>query len=160
MPTDPRQDPVAYRRALLEADDEEPMDDEDLESELVASVDVLSPPTDSPACLFYASWLVEMEVGNGGFGQFALNALEWFPAAARAYDAFGLPDVAAVVRAAYAVAKVEEAQILAARATRDVGAAARFFTTTALAQFDEHYESLCVTPERVAYARAHRTDFC
>ena len=163
MPKVRRNDPIAYRRALLDADNEDPMDDEHLESELVQSFDCATDPTQldttaTPAALFYASWLVEMEVGNGGFGQFALNAYEWFSLAARGYDALGLPEVAEAIRAAHAVAKSEEAQIFDARGG-DVYAASRYFTGTALEPFDEHYDSLCVTAERVAFARAHRHDF-
>ena len=76
----------------------------------------------------------------------------------RAYDALGLPEVAAAIRPAHAVAKSAEAQIFAARGG-DVVAASSYFAGTALEPFDDHYDSLCVTAERVAFARAHRHEF-
>jgi hypothetical protein len=53
---------------------------------------------------YYASRLVQWEVGNGGFPQAIDNGLqEWFLSAAAAYDLFGKPEFANLIRKANAI---------------------------------------------------------
>jgi hypothetical protein len=53
---------------------------------------------------YYASRLVQWEVGNGGFPQAVDNGLQvWFSSAAIAYDIFGKPDFANLIRQANAI---------------------------------------------------------
>ena len=53
---------------------------------------------------YYASRLVQWEVGNGGFPQAIDNGLQvWFSSAAAAYDIFGKPEFANLIRKANAI---------------------------------------------------------
>jgi hypothetical protein len=49
---------------------------------------------------YYASRLLQWEVGNGGFAQAAYNVPEWFSHAARGYDELGHPEFAKLIRQA------------------------------------------------------------
>jgi hypothetical protein len=62
----------------------------------------------APVLHYFASRLIEREVGNGGFAQAADNALEWFGVAAAGYEAIGCFEAASRIRQVAAASESEE----------------------------------------------------
>jgi len=97
-----------YRRfkntsALMAADVEGSIEDDDFDYELwLALCEVIDEPSDAlrykePVWVYYASRLMEWEVGNGGFSQAAYNIPDWFQLASAAYSKLGLIDAANLI---------------------------------------------------------------
>jgi len=153
-------------RAILEKDEKEPMDDHDLDDAIWLSLcERISSPEhlkhfQPQVAVFYASYLMEHEVGNGGFAQAALNIPEWFELAAEAYRALGKSAVASLIMKVYQqLSKNEEI----ARKFRsgeiqweDYFADHSFNVYNKLVYESNEWE---ITTERIAYVRANREAF-
>ena len=80
---------------ILEQDETSPLNDDELDHRLwLVLFERISTPKDlhqfrQPVAVYYASRLMQFEVGNGGFAQAAFNIPEWFELAAAAYDSLG-----------------------------------------------------------------------
>ena len=112
--------------------------------------------------LRYATRMLEMEVGNGGFAQAVMNCPECFEPAARGYEILGKPGFAAFVRQANELAKLEGLRITNAR--RDgVERAFAYFREGVFREFDERLESIGwwnIREARLAYVKLHRDELC
>jgi len=64
--------------------------------------------------LYFATRVLEGEVGNGGFAQAAMNVPEWFETAAQSYEMLDRPTLAAFVREAAEAERLERERIDAA----------------------------------------------
>lgn len=88
---------------LMDADEKGELSDEDFDDALwLLLVDRIDSPADlarldRAVFVYFASRIMEWEVGNGGFAQAAYNIPEWFDAAASAYRELGLPDAASLI---------------------------------------------------------------
>jgi len=77
----------------------------------------------------YTTWLVDIEVNNGGFNQFFFNAYGQYAGLALAgYELLGAEDYAAVMRAAIATHEAERDTI------------ARYYDENTLESFSESYQ--------------------
>src|SRR5215813_172118 len=82
-------------REILTDDEESPIADEDLDDAVwLALCEKITAPSDLqrfqfPVTVYYASRLLQWEVGNGGFAQAAFNVPEWFELAAVGYRFLG-----------------------------------------------------------------------
>ena len=71
-------------REVLEQDEISPLDDDELEDAMwLVLCERISTPKDieqfqRPVAVYFASRLLQFEVGNGGFAQAAFNVPEWF----------------------------------------------------------------------------------
>jgi Domain of unknown function (DUF4375) len=115
-----------------------------------------------PVRVYFATRLVEWDVGNGGFAQAAMNYLAVFEHAAKGFESLGKPDIAALIRAAAKVAEREQANIDEARAGGVEGAVEYFREGDAFDEFDERLGDVGWFENgeaRLSYVRAHRDDF-
>jgi hypothetical protein len=113
-----------------------------------------------PVWVYYATRLLEGEVGNGGFAQAAMNIPEWFGLAARGNEILGKPELAAFIRGAGKLAW-SEAKCL--RKARDGGLedAFAYFREGNFEKFDRRLDEIgwWCDEERIAYVRANREAF-
>jgi Domain of unknown function (DUF4375) len=115
-----------------------------------------------PVRVYFATRLVEWDVGNGGFAQAAMNYLGVFENAATGFESLGKPDIAALIRAAAKVAESEQANIDEARAGGIEGAFEYFGEGDAFDEFDERLNEVGWFENgeaRLSYVRAHRDEF-
>jgi uncharacterized protein DUF4375 len=112
-----------------------------------------------PVRVYYASRLIEWEVGNGGFAQAAFNIPEWFEEAAWAYEILGKPECAYLIRRA-AVAAAEETERLD-KDSMSIEDAFEYFAESQLSEFDEELDAVGWWSDdvRTAYVRANRGAF-
>ncbi len=109
-------------REILERDwqGEYPNPDDLYDALWVAACGLKIPvPTDGqidPVTVYFATNVLELQVSNGGFAQAAMNVPEWFETAARSYELLDRPKLAAFVREAAEVERLERKRIDAARA--------------------------------------------
>ncbi|APW41770.1 DMP19 family protein [Rhodoferax saidenbachensis] len=91
---------------LLAADAKTPLVDSELDDQLwLLLCDRIRSPDDldglpSAIGVYYASRLLQWEVGNGGFSQAAYNVPEWLSRAATAYEVLGREQFSALLRKA------------------------------------------------------------
>src|SRR5688572_30630110 len=90
---------------------------------------------------YYATRMLEWDVGNGGFAQAAMNYPDFFEPAARGYEALGKPKLAAFVREAAKVAEKERPAIDEAR-EGGLEDAFEYFREGAFDEFDERLEEV------------------
>ena len=82
-------------REILKDDEESPIADVDLDDAVwLALCEKITGPNalqqfQFPVTVYYASRLLQWEVGNGGFAQAAFNVPEWFELAAVGYHTLG-----------------------------------------------------------------------
>ncbi len=115
-----------------------------------------------PVRVYFATRLVEWDVGNGGFAQAAMNYAGVFEHAALGFLALGKPDIAALIRAAALVAESEKASIDEARDGGVEGAFEYFAESDAFDEFDQRLDEVGWFENgeaRLDYVRAHRDDF-
>jgi uncharacterized protein DUF4375 len=115
-----------------------------------------------PVRVYFATRLVEWDVGNGGFAQAAMNYLDVFEHVAKGFESLGKPDIAALIRAAAEVAESEQANIDEARAGGVEGAFEYFREGDAFDAFDKRLDEVGWFENgeaRLSYVRAHRDDF-
>ena len=140
-------------RSLLAADATEILDDSNLDDQLwtllCARVSDPSSIRDAPAPVghYYASRLVQWEVGNGGLTQAAYSAPLWFEQAAAGYDELGKKDVAALLR---------RARLIIPDDADDLEALEDQFEALDSELFEMDWE---IDDLRVAYVREHRDAF-
>jgi hypothetical protein len=136
--------------------------DDLLRSALCDAVD--SPQTviklPEPVWVYYATRLLEGEVGNGGFAQVAMNIPEWFGLVASGNKVLGKPVLAAFIREAGKLAWSETRRI---RKARDGGLedAFAYFREGNFEKFDLRLDEIgwgC-DKDRIAYVRSHREAF-
>ena len=139
----------------------------DFDSALWSAVcDVVESPNDitafpDPFQFYYATRMLEWDVGNGGFAQAAMNYPNLFEPAARGYEALGKPHLAAFVREATEAADRERPIIDEAR-EGGLEDAFEYFREGAFDQFDERLEEVGWygnDEDRLNYVRAHRELF-
>src|SRR5579884_2379365 len=91
----------------------------------------------------YTTWLVDVEVNNGGFNQFFFNPYGKLAGHALAgYELLGAEDYAAVMRAAIATHEAERARLLSLYEARTPEAFAQSNRITELREIDQRYYSL------------------
>ena len=139
----------------------------DFDSALWAAVcDVVHDPHDitrfpEPLQFYYATRMLEWDVGNGGFAQAAMNYPEFFEPAARGDEALGKPKLAAVVRDAAKLAEKERPAIDEAR-EGGLEDAFEYFREGAFDDFDGRLEEVGWfknDEDRLNYVRANRQVF-
>jgi len=117
---------------------------------------------DPPVRVYYASRLLQWEVGNGGFAQAAYNIPDWFDLAAQGYEALKRPQAAQLIREAIKLLPAE----------RDTLKRKGLYTATIGRDFDHFRESRItalddripqddweIDDQRVEYVRKHRDAF-
>ena len=110
--------------------------------------------------VYFATRLLEWEVGNGGFAQAAMNFPGWFELAAKGNQALGKPQLAAFIRSAGKLAADESKNIDAAHKDGLEGAF-EYFREGTFDTFDDQLEEIgweC-GEDRIKYVRAHRDQF-
>jgi len=115
----------------------------------------------APVVHYFASKLMEFEVGNGGFAQAAYNIPEWFDMAADGYDAIGAPACAGRVRQAKNLVEQENKRF-SRGPDATIGQVFSEFAESELGKFDEGLDEIGwwdVDKKRIAYVRAHRDAF-
>jgi len=115
-----------------------------------------------PVRVYFATRLLEWDVGNGGFAQAAMNYLDIFEHAAMGFESLDRPAIAALIRAAAEVAESEKANIDEAREGGVEGAFEYFAEGDAFDKFDERLNEVGWFDNgeaRLHYVRAHRDDF-
>lgn len=151
--------------ALLDADARGELDDSTLDDELwLLLTERISTPQDAgrfgkPVLLYYASRLVQWEVGNGGFAQAAYNVPEWFEAAALGYDELGLPGLGALIREAITLLPTENRETTFD--AQEIGELFGQFAESKLAQLDDRLEGTGWEADvrRLQYVRENRQAF-
>lgn len=151
---------------VLEADARGELDDETFDDQLwaclISESGPLKPSEFEPAVRTYvASWIIEGDVGNGGFAQAAYNNSQWFEDAAIAYEAMGLPLAGERIRKAMSL--IADG---AANFTRDpgvgIGEVFAEFCESALSDLNKGLEEIgwwAATGPRVGHVRANRDAF-
>jgi hypothetical protein len=110
---------------------------------------------------YYATRLLEWDVGNGGFAQAAMNYPEFFELAARGYEALGKGYLASFVREASILAERERTNIDGAR-EGGLENAFEYFREGVFDKFDERLEEVgwfTNDEDRLNYVRANREVF-
>ena len=91
----------------------------------------------------YTTWLVDIEVNNGGFNQFFFNPYGQYAGLALAgYELLGAEDYAAVMRAAIATHEAERETIAPYYEARTLEAFSESYQHTGLAEVDQRYYAL------------------
>lgn len=119
-----------------------------------AAIEKLTPTLQA----FWATQLLEYEVGNGGFVQFFWNSSrEFVGEAILGYEFFGLGDYAKLVEEAVAIAKPERPLFLAAAWDGSPEAFSRLYELSRLESFDDRlFDQMGETSDlRVQYLREH-----
>jgi hypothetical protein len=159
---------VRTLKALLDEDDESPMDPKELDdqlwellSERVTSIEEAKNYPRS-AVLYVASRRLQWDVGNGGFAQAAYNIPEWFPLAAEGYQELGKVSSAQLIRKAIKllpaeIAEIERKKLLSAA----IDHVFEHFQSSQMAKLDSKIVEVdwYIDDERVAYVRQHRDTF-
>lgn len=110
--------------------------------------------------VYFATRLIEGEVGNGGFAQAVMNFPGWLEIAARGNEVLGKPQLAGMIRSADDLTRNELNRIAA---EHKIGGqdAFEYFGDDIFATLDEQLEEIgweC-GEERVRYVRTHRDQF-
>jgi hypothetical protein len=137
--------------ALMEEDSRSMLDDEQFDDELWKLLTRrIQGPGDlrdhaSEVSVYYASRLLQWEVGNGGFVQAAINTPEWFELAEAGYRTLGKPEFAALIRKARGFLSEGDPDLAEA----------------SLERLDAELPSVewAIDLERVRYVRANRAAF-
>ena len=91
----------------------------------------------------YTTWLVDVEVNNGGFNQFFFNPYGQFAGLALAgYELFGTEDYAAVMRAAIATHEAERETMAPYYEANTLEAFSESYQHTELDEIDQRYYAL------------------
>jgi hypothetical protein len=124
-------------------------DDYDREVAIVRS---LAPGTQA----LYSTWLVQLEVENGGFNQFFWNSSAAFAEdAVRGFEFFGLTDLAALTGDAIAVHAAEAHQMETLKRQGTIEAFSESYKHTKLEPLDERFMALSdtISPARIKRIR-------
>jgi hypothetical protein len=149
---------------LMERDARDDLED-DFDSELwrilcnrITSVESLK-TWPVPVRAYYASRLLEWEVGNGGFAQAAMNIPEWFEEAAKGYEVLGKSKCAKLIRDVAVVVNQEVDNI--AKASVSIEKAFEYFDESAFDHFDNQLDEVgwWSDEDRVDFVRANRESF-
>jgi hypothetical protein len=153
-------------RELLEEDEKVPMEDEELDDAIwLCLCKEISKPEDlkrfqPPVAVYYANYLMEAEVGNGGFSQAAFNMPEWFEPAAEAYRSLGKPIAANLIMEVHKLLPYNEEIASKLRAGEieweDYFVDHDFDIYDKRAYASNEWE---IAKERIAYVRANREAF-
>ena len=154
--------------ALLDAEERGEVSESTFDDELwLFLIERISSPQDTarfakPVMLYYASRLVQWEVGNGGFAQAAYNVPEWFELAALGYDELGLPRFATLIREAMALLPTENRET--AFDAQEIGELFQQFSESKLARLGERLDQMDQTEWeadalRLQYVRENRQAF-
>lgn len=153
-------------REIIKRDEKEAYEDEELDDLIWQFLCTrIKNPEDlkrypSPIAVFFASYLMEHEVGNGGFAQAAYNIPDWFEAARDAYRALGKPAAADVIEKVRQSLAENEAKVNSLR--RGEIDWDDYFVNHPFHVFDEQaYASgeWEIAEARIAYVRANRNAF-
>lgn len=91
----------------------------------------------------YTTWLVDLEVNNGGFNQFFFNPYGEFAGLALAgYELLGAEDYAAIMRAAIATREAERDRMARYYDAHTLEAFSESYTHTELGELDQRYYAL------------------
>jgi hypothetical protein len=116
----------------------------------------------TPVTHYYASRLMEWEVGNGGFAQAAYNIPEWFESAAEGYDAIGHNRAAQRIRHAAVMARKDQGVFGRLRRMRaDIGSIFAAFKVSSLRSLDSDLDDIgwWAISDRLKYVLRHREAF-
>ncbi|MEW6213557.1 MAG: DUF4375 domain-containing protein [Acidobacteriota bacterium] len=153
-------------REFIDRDAREPMDNAQFDDALwLALCERVSDPESLGALphevgVYYATRLVEWDVGNGGFAQATMNYPEWFDLAAAGFEELGKPAVASLIREAKALVSLEAENMAKAREGGLEGVF-DYFKENAFDSLNERIEEVDFWSDdtRVAYVRQHRDAF-
>ena len=115
-----------------------------------------------PVTHYYASRLMEWEVGNGGFAQAAYNIPEWFEAAALGYEAIGHAPAAQRIREAALMARKDRTVFgRLRRMGADIGSIFAAFKASSLDGLASDLDDIgwWATSDRLKHALSHRDAF-
>lgn len=111
----------------------------DSQSEVGSVVAALPPGIQA----LYATWLVDLEVNNGGFNQFFFNPHgEYAGLALAGYELLGAEEYAAIMRAAIATREAERDRMARFYDAHTIEAFSKSYQFTELAEFDQRYYAL------------------
>ncbi len=152
---------------LMEADESGKLSNADFDDDLwlhICKLGVETPANldrfDKAVLVYYASRLLEWEVGNGGFAQAAYNIPDWFASAAWAYRQLGLEQAASLIDRAELLLNQGEARGQKFDAV-EIGDLFQQFAESELAELDDLLDSAGWWAEdrRLAYVRVNREAF-
>ena len=130
--------------------------DDALWTALLPLIDLSSPETifrlPEAVWVYFATRLLEWEVGNGSFAQAAVNFPEWFEPAAKGNEVLGKPNLASFIRAASQLIDPASQQISDLQDGSEEGP---------FEVFDDQLEDLgweC-GEDRIQHVRSHRDQF-
>jgi len=116
----------------------------------------------NPVLNYYASRLMEWEVGNGGFAQAAYNIPHWFERAAEGYDAIGHSSGAQRIREAATMARRDRGIFgRLRRASADIGSIFSAFKASSLDSLAADLDDIgwWAMIDRLKYVLSHRDSF-
>lgn len=153
---------------LIDFDDNSAMDVDEFDTALwLLLCDKITSPDDLqsyelPVRVYYASRLLQWEVGNGGFAQAAYNIPEWFALAADGYKILGKPKAAQLIQDAMKLLPHEQNELKQKGLfAGTIGEVFAHFRQSRMAALDERIpeDEWEIDHERVAYVRKHRDAF-
>lgn len=114
-----------------------------------------------PVRHYFASRLLEWEVGNGGFAQAVHNVPEMFEPAAAGYDALDLPRCAERIRECIRIMGMNARQVDRWRRIRSIGRLFRAFAGSPFRRLDAGLDKIGWWAEdaRLAYVRSNKASF-
>jgi len=115
-----------------------------------------------PVLNYYASRLMEWEVGNGGFAQAAYNISDWFERAAQGYDAIGHSSAALRIREAGVMARKDRGVFgRLRRVGADIGSIFAAFNASSLDGLASDLDDIgwWAMPDRLKYVLRNRESF-
>jgi hypothetical protein len=152
-------------RTVMERDIQGQMTDyEFADGVWLAVCDLISEPQDldkfpEPFSNYFATRLLEWEVGNGGFAQAAMNIPEWFEPAAVGYERLGKPHLTEFIRRASMLASKEQDRISVA--SKNLEDAFSYFREGVFDEFDNQLDEIgwWMDEFRIKYVRQNREAF-
>lgn len=115
-----------------------------------------------PVLTYFASFVIEAEVGNGGFAQAAYNASNWFEPAVNAFRKLGLEAAANLISEANETMARENEAHGGKFDAKDIGDLFSQFSESELAKLDNRLDEVNfweVFKRRLDHVRANREAF-
>ncbi len=153
-------------REILKADEKSPIADDDLDGAVwLALCKKIRTPNDLqrfpfPVTVYYASRLLQWEVGNGGFAQAAFNVPEWFELAAVGYHFLGKTEAESIILEVKRLLPENEEAVRQLRTSEIEWE--DYFVDHDFSVYDERAyasDEWEIDTERIAYVRANRQAF-
>jgi len=155
--------------ALIDYDATSPMDSGEFDDNLwILLCKKIGSPKDleafrHPVAVYYASRLLEWEVGNGGFAQAVYNIPDWFEYAAIGYAALGKRKAVQLIRDALALLKGEREDLKEKRLLdgTTIGELFAHFSESRMIELDKRIpeDEWWIDDERIEYVRKNKDAF-